>query len=335
MTLNGLKVLITGGAGFIGSHITESLVRAGARVTVYDNFSFGKREHLATVADDVEVIEGDILDREALGRAMQGKELVSHQAAQLEIFLAAADPHADLRTNTIGTLNVLALAKQFGVSKVINASSACVYGQKEGSVTEEDMPIPNWEYGVSKLAAERYGTIYSTYQDLPVISLRYGIVYGPREWYRRVLTIFLKLARDGKDLVVFGDGEQVRDFINVADVVDLHNRIVVDEVCRGDVFNVGTNVPTSVNQLADAVIAATGQPITVIHESIKEGEFSKLVPEKKRNTAELKLMLLNHDKATRTFGWQPKVSLIEGLRGEYEWLLSQQNAWQKIHYTVA
>ncbi|OGY79339.1 MAG: hypothetical protein A3B74_00640 [Candidatus Kerfeldbacteria bacterium RIFCSPHIGHO2_02_FULL_42_14] len=334
MRIAGSQILVTGGAGFIGSHIVASLVRDGARVTVFDNFSFGRHENLSKIANNIEVIEGDILDEKKLNKVMKGKNIVSHQAAQLEIFLASADPYADLKINTLGTLNVLQAAQKNGVAKVINASSACVYGQKNGSVTEESMPIPNWEYGVSKLAAERYGTIYSTYKNLPVVSLRYGITYGPREWFRRVLTIFIKRAIQGKDLVIFGEGAQIRDFISVHDVVALHNFAIQDDICQGDSFNVGTNIGTSIKELAEIVIKVTGRNLKILHEDIREGEFSKLVPEKKRNTAELQCMLLDSSKATKVFRWKPLVSLEQGIREEYEWAQENLSFWKKIHYSA-
>lgn len=334
MNIKGLKILVTGGAGFIGSHIVESLVKGGAKVTAFDNFSFGKRKNLTNVKKDSHIIAGDILDEEALSQAMKGQAVISHQAAQLEIFLARADPYADLKTNTIGTLNVLRSAKAAGVAKVINASSACVYGQKEGLTSEQDLPVPNWEYGVSKLAAERYGTIYSDYHNLPVISLRYGITYGPREWYRRVLTIFIKRAIEGKDLVIFGDGSQVRDFIEVSDMVALHNLVIQDDSCAGDYFNVGSGIGTSIKELAEVVKKVSGRDIKIVHEDVQEGQFSKLVPQKKRNRAELKSMMLDCTKAHQMFGWQPKVTLEEGIGREYEWAKANPNFWQNIHYSV-
>ena len=159
MRVDGARVLVTGGAGFIGGHIVESLVAAGARVRVLDDFSSGSMENLAAVAGEVEVLRGDVRDRQAVLRAADGCELISHQAAQLEITRAMLDPLADLSVNTEGTVNVLDAAVRVGARKVVNASSACVYGQAVRIPSQEDghPTDPNWAYGVSKLAAEKSG----------------------------------------------------------------------------------------------------------------------------------------------------------------------------------
>ncbi|MCS7228386.1 MAG: SDR family NAD(P)-dependent oxidoreductase, partial [Endomicrobia bacterium] len=152
-----MKILVTGGAGFIGSHIVESLIEKGWEVVVYDNLSSGSLENLSHISSHkLTFIRGDILDYNTLEQAMRGCDYVSHQAAQLEIFLGIEDPERDLYVNTIGTLNVLKAARKNGVKKVINASSACVYGQTKKATREDDLTEPNWEYGVSKLAAEKY-----------------------------------------------------------------------------------------------------------------------------------------------------------------------------------
>ena len=339
MNISNSRVLVTGGAGFIGSHIVHSLVIAGAHVTVYDNFSFGRRENLSGVSDDIDIVEGDILDYDSLASVMAGHDLVSHHAAQLEIFLSVEHPKDDLETNTIGTLNVLRAAKEAGVKKVINASSACIYGQTDVAAAEGMLPVPNWSYGVSKLAAERYCHIYSTYHDLPVTSLRYGITYGEREWYRRVLTIFIKRALLKQPLVVFGDGEQVRDFVYVGDAVRLHNLCVEDDAVAGESYNVGTGIGTHIHDLA-AIVAdvaghITGHQPEVVFENTPEGEFSKLVSDKRRNPAELRMMLLNPGKATRDLGWEPEVDLCEGVTREISWAASNLDRWDRVHYTAS
>lgn len=337
MKIENTRFFVTGGAGFIGSHIVESLVRKGGEVTVYDNFSFGCMENLGSCADHVTVIEGDILDYNLLHKSMAGHDVVSHHAAQLEIFLSVERPERDLEINTVGTLNVLRAARSHGVRKVINASSACIYGQTEESVEEDHLPVPNWSYGVSKLAAERYGTIYSTYHDLPVVNLRYGITYGEREWFRRVLTIFIKRAILKQTLVVFGDGEQIRDFIYVGDAVRLHNMCIQEDAADGESYNVGTGRAISINDLAISVAqvshAQTGFMPEILHEDTAEGTFSELVPDKKRNPAELKVMLLDCAKATSQLGWSPEVSLESGVARELIWAQDHLARWECVHYS--
>ncbi len=238
------SVLVTGGAGFIGSHIVADLLRAGHRVTIFDNFSSGLRENLAIFDSDVEIVEGDILDPEALKAAARGKDAISHQAAQLEITKCLDDPIDDMRTNLVGTINVLEAARAAGVARVVNASSACIYGQAVDPPSDEDAAPhdPNWSYGASKLAAEKYAQIFSNDYGFAVHSLRYGITYGPREWYGRVLTIFLKRLSEGKAPVIFGAGEQIRDFVYVDDVVAIHRACLEGDLGGAQSFNGGTGV---------------------------------------------------------------------------------------------
>ncbi len=175
-----LRVLVTGGAGFIGSQIVESLVRQGAKVRVFDNFSSGLRENLAAVAGDVEVVEGDCRDPGAVRDAVRGCDVVSHQAAQLEILRCLEDPIDDLRSNTEATIHVLEAAAKQGVARVIYASSACVYGQPKYVPSDETRhpTEPNWAYGASKLACEKYAGVYHEMTGIPMVGFRYGIVYG-------------------------------------------------------------------------------------------------------------------------------------------------------------
>jgi len=333
MDIRNSKVVVTGGAGFIGSHIAESLVELGARVIVFDNFSSGRIENLSRIKDNVEIVRGDILDYPALEIVMANVDYVSHQAAQLEIFLSTENPYWDLEVNTVGTLNVLKAARKHGVKKVINASSACIYGQVDGLTAEDYYPRPNWAYGVSKLAAEKYCDIYSDYHDLPLINLRYGITYGEREWFRRVLTVFIKRSILGLSPVVFGDGAQVRDFVYVKDVVRFHNLCIEDDGANGKSFNVGTGIPTTVVQLAHEVLSASGRnDLRIEFENLSEGDYSVLVPDKRRNAAELKVMLLDVTKAKKELGWTPLTPLSQGLRNEIAWASKNLHRWEKIVY---
>ncbi len=329
-----MKVLVTGGAGFIGSHIVDRLLNDGHEVVVYDNLTTGTLENLESRKNEIRFCQDDILNFESLCTAMSGVELVSHHAAQLEIFRGSDDPEYDLEVNTKGTLNVLKAAKKCGVRKIINASSACIYGQVDGLTPESHDLSPNWNYGVSKIAAEKYCDIYSAYHDLPVVNVRYGITYGEREWYRRVLTIFIKRAALNEPIVVFGDGDQVRDFVYVGDVVDFNMQCMNNDVANGRSYNVGTGIATTINQLAESVGRVSGNNIEIVHEETPEGDFSKLVPEKRRNSEELKTMLLDISKARSELGWQPMVPLEDGIKSEMSWLENNMHRWKKVLYTV-
>jgi UDP-glucose 4-epimerase len=334
MKLAGLRVLVTGGAGFIGSHLVEALVRQGARVRVLDNFSSGHLDNLSAVRDDVEVVVGDVRDADVVHAAVRGCEVVSHQAAQLEITRCLEDPIDDLRANTIATLNVLEAAVRAGAQRVVYASSACVYGQPLYVPSDEAHPTnPNWAYGVSKLACEKYAAIYHEQSAVPMTGLRYAIVYGPREWYGRVLTIFLKRLAAGAAPVIFGDGRQVRDFTYVGDLVELHQRILTQDLPGHEVLNVSTGVATSVADLARLAIRAAGLRLQPVHEEVRPGERSQLVENgRMRLPSELSALVLGPRKAEALLGWKAEVPLEEGIRREWEWFRENPDRWQTMRY---
>jgi UDP-glucose 4-epimerase len=331
--MQGTKVLVTGGAGFIGSHLVEAMLRQGMVVTVLDNFRTGLRENLADVEADIKLVEGSILDVEDVEKVMKGQDLVSHQAAQLEITRAIDDPVEDLITNTVGTLNVLKAAVQFGVPKVVMASSAGVYGQAvELPQFEDSHPTnPNWAYGVSKLATEKYASIFEEADGLRIVPLRYGIVYGTREWYGRVLTIFLKRALEGESLVVFGDGNQIRDFVNVADVVDMNLRCLAHDAADNEVFNVSSGHGTTINALAELARKVSCADVEILHEELEEGATSKYY-DRIRLPQELRELVQSNEKASQLLGWEPKVELEAGLREEYMWLGEHPERWHTMNY---
>lgn len=332
MEIEGVRVLVTGGAGFIGSHIVESLVKKGAKVIVYDNFSSGSMENLKHLEKDIKVIRGDILDYNKVLDASRGVDVISHQAAQLEITKCIDNPIEDLKINTEGSLNVFNAAIKNDVKKVIYASSACVYGQAQYMPQDENHPTnPNWQYGVSKLTVEKYADIYNRYYEIPMIGLRYSIVYGPREWYGRVLTVFLKRATEGKLPVLWG-GDQIRDFIYVSDVISLHNLCIENDKVQNEVFNVSTGIGTNIEQLARLIIEFFNLDGEPVYENVKEGEVSELVKNRKRLPLELKKMILSNKKAKKILGWETKVALKEGLVREFDWLKSNKHRWKKMSY---
>ena len=333
ITFEGKRILLTGGAGFIGSWIAQKLCQEGAFVRVYDNFSSGTKDNLKHL--DVEIIEGDILDKKGLKEAMMDCDLVSHQAAQLEITHCIKNPEKDLQVNAIGTLCVLQVAQEVdSIQKVIMASSACVYGQTNHKQSEESHPTnPNWAYGVSKLAAEKYCHIFSQTTKIPTVCLRYAIVYGPREWYGRVLTIFLKRALSGLQPVIFSDGFVKRDFVFVEDVARFHNLSISKDTGLHKVFNVGTGVATSIRDLAYLVIDIFGLKNIPVFEGIAEGECSELVEENRmRLPQELKQIILSPTMGNKILGFCPKTSLSEGLLLELAWLQQNRDRWEKMSY---
>lgn len=336
MDFSGKRVFVTGGAGFIGSHIVEGLVQGGATVLVFDDFSSGLAENLKQVEAEVRMVKGDVRDAERLARAMREfkPDWVSHQAAQLEITHCMDDPIDDLTTNTIGTLNVLAAAVKVGVEKFLNASSACVYGQAEYTPSDEDNhpTNPNWSYGAAKLAAEKYCRIFSEMYGFPTVSFRYSIVYGPREWYGRVLTIFLKRILRGMPPVVFGEGNQERDFVYVGDVVRLHNLCFVKPAADNLVFNASTGIATTIRELAQECREAAGADIEILTEDVEVGGRSALVDGRQRLPSELQQMVLAPGKAQKLLGWQPEMTLKQGLAQELAWLEENSHRWVKMSY---
>lgn len=334
LRLEGKRIFVTGGAGFIGSHIVDALVDEGAEVTIYDDFSSGRTEWLEDVQDKVHVIRGDCLNYDLLRDSCKQMDAITHQAAQLEVFRSLDHPEIDLRVNTMGTLNVLKAAAENNIPRVINASSACVYGQAlEIPESEEHPKNPNWPYGVSKLAAEKYCEIYSQFKNLRITSLRYGIVYGEREWYGRVLPVFLKRAVDGQELALWGGGEAVRDFVYVKDVVSFHNTCLRSDSCS-NAYNVGTGIGTRIKELAVLIARLLNNNVRIVNEDVPESGESTLVKKRRRIPLELKTMVLGISKASSELNWTPKVELKDGVARELAWIRENPEFWENEVYRV-
>ncbi len=308
-----MKVLVTGGAGFIGIHLTRRLLADGHDVTVIDNESNGE---LAIVPDGAKAVRGDVTKPEDLETAFaQGIDIVCHIAGQVSIIKAFSDPVADLRTNTEGTVQVLKLCVKYKVPRLLYASSMTLYGNAAKVPTAETEPcVPDAYYGITKLAAERYVQATGERPDLgfdfSVTSLRMFSVYGPGQSYNNpyqgVLGIFSGNVLRGEPITIFGDGEQTRDFIFVEDIVDGWARALTTPAAKGQVINLGGGRATSINHLAKAVANAFGRPDHEIrHLPARAGEQRAV-------QADIR-------KAKQILGWEPKTSFEEGLRRTVEW----------------
>lgn len=330
MTREIRRVLVTGGAGFIGSHICDLLAEAGYEVIILDNLSTGTLDNVKHLLkrDNVKFVRGDILDMDCLMRVMKNIDAVLHQAAQLEIATAVNDPITDLRVNVEGTINVLEAMRRCGVKRMIFASSAAVYGEPVYVPQDEDHPKnPNWQYGASKLACEHYLKVYHNLYGIRSVALRYGIVYGPREWYGRVLTVFIKrVVLENKPPVIFGDGRQTRDFVHVRDVARACKLVLEQDDYECEVYNVSSGRETSILDLARLVIEASGVDFEPVFEDVKEGEYSKLVGVW-RKPKELRRMWLDIARITKRYGWRPEISLRDGIREEIEWIKENPERW--------
>jgi nucleoside-diphosphate-sugar epimerase len=307
--------LVTGGAGFIGSHIAEELVKRGERVRVIDNFSTGKRENLESFIGDIEFIEGDLRDQEASARAVDGVDFVMHQAAIPSVPRSIQDPKGSTENNLNGTLQLLLAARDAGVKRVVYASSSSVYGDSPTLPKSEDFPpAPLSPYAASKLAGEYYCQVFSQVYGLETVSLRYFNVFGPRQdplsLYAAVIPTFITSALAKKPLVVYGDGEQTRDFSFVANVVQANLLACEADGIVGETLNVGGGIQTSLNQLVKELRAIVSAELNVEYADSRPGD--------------VKHSLASIDKAKRLMGYESAIPFGEGLRRTVEWYASTQ-----------
>ncbi|MCG7850585.1 MAG: NAD-dependent epimerase/dehydratase family protein [ANME-2 cluster archaeon] len=269
-----MNILVTGGAGFIGSHIVEHFSLAGHDVTVLDNLATGYLHNIQDNAN-ITLIEGDICDPEAVEKVVSGKDYVFHMAAMVSVPLSCQHPAEAFRINTLGTLNMLQSALAAGVEKVVVASSAAVYGNNPVQPKQEDMlPEPASPYAISKLDCEYLARMFND-MGLRTTCLRYFNVYGPRQdpgsAYAAAIPIFMSRAQAGEDLMIYGDGEQTRDFVHVSDVVRAN--VAAMEYGDGEVFNVATGHSVSINQLARTVLDITGSGADIVYQPERAGDI--------------------------------------------------------------
>jgi len=295
-----MRAIVTGGAGFIGSHVAEALVSRGDEVHVLDDLSTGRRENVPAGA---ELHVGDIRDPGGVFDEVR-PELVFHLAAQASVSVSVARPAFDAEVNVLGTVAVLEAARAHGAQVVFSSTGGAIYGECETPATEDWQRRPLSPYGTSKLAGEEYLAAWNRLHETRHVSLRYGNVYGPRQdphGEAGVVAIFLRAVADGKRPTIFGDGAQERDYVYAGDVA---RATLAATALDGGVVNIATGQATSVLELVDAMRRATGREIDPEHGPERLGDLQRSV--------------LDASLAERELGWRPEVSLDDGLRAAWQ-----------------
>lgn len=305
-----MKVLVTGGAGFIGSHLVEALVARGDRVRVLDNLATGYRENLCAVQNAIEFVHGDLCDLAVTQTAVREVEVIFHQAALPSVPRSIQNPAASHAANLTGTLNLLIAARGAGVRRVVFASSSSVYGNTPTlPKVETMMPQPLSPYAVTKLAGEYYCRVFAELYGLETICLRYFNVFGPRQdptsQYAGVLAKFVRCARRGEPFPVYGDGEQSRDFTYVENVVQANLLAADKAVERGAVINIACGVRTTLNEIIALLNELTRQTLPIHYAPPRVGE--------------VRHSLADISRARAWLGYRPTVDVREGLRRTLEW----------------
>jgi UDP-glucose 4-epimerase len=301
------RVLVTGGAGFIGSNLVRLLLNRGHAVTILDDLSSGYRENVEALSDAA-FIEGDIRDERALDRAVEGAEVIFHLAASVGNTRSIEQPLLDSEINVLGTLKVLEAARRCGARKVVFSSSAGIFGELKTLPIREDHPVePDSPYGASKLGAEKLCLAYSKLHPLECVCLRYFNVYGVNQRYDaygNVIPIFAHRMLRGMPLAVFGDGEQTRDFVNVRDVAQANYRAAIARGVSG-AFNIASGTRITINALVELMSQASGISPRVEHAPPRRGD--------------VRHSLADISQARERLGYEPAVGLSEGLVEYMAW----------------
>jgi UDP-glucose 4-epimerase len=309
------RLLVTGGAGFIGSNLVQFLSQKGEEVTVVDNFSTGRRTNLQDVKDHVHIIDGDIRDRDLMRELFAEIDVVYHQAALPSVPRSVDDPWATNDHNVNGTLSVFLAARDAGVRRVVYATSSSAYGDGDDLPKEESMcSAPSSPYSVSKYVGELYGTVFNDIYDIETVGLRYFNVFGPRQDpssdYAAAIPKFIDRYLHGQPPIIYGDGEQTRDFTFVENVVQANWKAAhaPGEAVNGEIFNVGCGQQITVNQLVQMLKYITGADVEPVHDEPRP--------------AEVRHSQANIQKAHDAFGYVPEVDVREGLRRTVDWFKS-------------
>jgi len=306
--------LVTGGAGFIGSHLAEELLRRGERVRIVDSLITGKRQNLAHL-HQAEFLEGDLADLEVAQRAVQGVDFVLHQAAIPSVPRSVQDPITSNRANIDASVNVLVAARDAGVRRVVYAGSSSAYGNTPTLPKNETMPTaPLSPYALQKLVAEQYCQMFTALYGLETVTIRYFNVFGPRQDpsspYSGVISLFIRALVEGRRPTIYGDGGQTRDFTYVANVVDGVLRACEAPAASGEVINVATGGRISLKQLFEALNQLTGAGVEPIYADTRAGDV-------RDSQADI-------GKAGRLLGYEPIVGFEQGLEKTVEWFRTTQ-----------
>jgi len=300
------RVLLTGGAGFVGSQVVNALLKDGSEVAVLDNLSTGRLDNLTPYLKDenFRFINGDVCDPSLVQDAVEGVDAILHMAAIVSIPRSLENPLLVSQVNIAGTLNLLKACMDVGVKRFVYTSSCAVYGDAETSPQHEELPCsPTSPYSVTKIAAENYCRVFHKVFGLETVSLRLFNVYGPRKDqgpYADVVTVFVNRLLNGDPPTIYGDGEQSRDFVYVTDVAEAILLALRSKNAVGEVFNIGSGNATSINELAQLLIEIVGKGgVEPIHLTPRKGDIC-------HSCADIR-------KAESALGYQPKVSLLDGL----------------------
>jgi UDP-glucose 4-epimerase len=298
------KTVVTGGAGFIGSHLAEELAQRDYSLTIIDDLSTGKRENLSSIIDkpNVKFIQGSITDLPLLQKLFQNVDYVFHLAAIASVPRSVAFPQLSHEVNVTGTLNVLIAARDSKVKRVVNASSCAIYGDAPGLPKKEDMPVnPLSPYAVTKLAAEQYCQIFQKVYQLPAVSLRFFNIFGPRQNpesdYAAAIPKFIKIAASGKPLDIYGDGKATRDFTYVKDAVSAYLLAAESDVTG--IYNIGYGKAVSVNELVKLICRLVGNNTKPVYDPPRAGDILHSLADASR---------------AKAFGYRPKYTLEEGIK---------------------